>query len=419
MLFKSLNRLRIITFMLLVAINCWIYIYRDNGFAYTSFANQNQLYQSDEIPYIQEFHLHTNDSLEIIINPNSTQNNWQIKERSSIKKTPEHHPIIKLQEGKHNYTLFKNNDSITLGFDYTKSQTYKESGRTRESVVELCYSSIPSTNGNLYPMSEWQQSSPFTTEQEILEVKQFLKDSLQIKTTDNDIQIIEKISFYILKNIGSCKGIPTDEMNTLSPFKQFNLAKAKQSKVWCGNFSDIFSFYAQCAGITTRLACLEGKIGDISKSGHSFNEVYIKELKKWVFVDLTSNSLFAKSSSNQYLNSIQLYNLYKLSPKDVTITRFINDSIKQENFEVVKPFYDDYFQSNNQFVFYNNTQFKNNLYSFSSRLKRYVFKNSTYSIYTEAKDHDNEKFYIKQFALCVLLSFIFYWILSVVILKFK
>ena len=419
MLFKSLNRLHIITFMLLVAINCWIYIHRDNGFAYTSFANQNQLYQSDETPYIQGFYLHTNESLEIIVNPNSTQNNWLVEKRSLINKKNEHHPIIKLQEGKHNYTLFNNSDSITLGFDYTKSQTYKQSNRTRESVVELCYSSIPINNNSIGTRSYWQQTSPYSNEQEINEVKKIVKDSLQIKTTDNNIQIIEKISAFILKHIGTDKGIPSDKMDSLSPFRQFNLAKTKQSKVWCGNFSDIFSFFAQCAGITTRLVCLEGKIGDISKSGHSFNEAYIKELQKWVFVDLTSNSLFAKSSSNQYLNSIEFYNLYKLSPKEITITRFINDSIKQENFEVIKPFYDDYFQSNNQFVFYNNTQFKNNLYSFSSKLKRYAFKNSTYSIYTEAKDHENEKFYIKQFALGILLSFTLYWILSMVILKFK
>jgi|GEM_PF-4773845 len=208
-------------------------------------------------------------------------------------------------------------------------------------------------------------------------------------------------------------------MDSLSPSKQFAFVKNKQSAIWCGNFSDIFSFYASCAGITTRLVCLEGKIGDVSKAGHSFNEAYIKELKQWVFVDLTSNTVFVQSSSNQYLNSIDFYNLYKLAPKEITVTRVINDSIKQENFNSVKDFYDDYFQANDQFVYYNHKQFENTMYNFTSKIKRYIFKNPTFSIYTEAKENDNGKFWIKQIAFYVLLCFSIYWVVSIVILKRK
>ena len=164
---------------------------------------------------------------------------------------------------------------------------------------------------------------------------------------------------------------------------------------------------------------MEGSIGDVSKAGHSFNEVYIKELKQWVFVDLTSNCIFAQSSNHQYLNSIELYHLYTLAPQEVTITRFLNDSIKQENFNSVKGFYDDYFQSNNQFVFYNHAQFENNTYNFSSKLKRYISKRPTFSIYSEGKEASNEKFYWKQMALVSLVCFSIYWLIFVILLKLK
>ena len=416
---KLLNRFNILLFILLVGINGWIYLHRDDGYAYTSCLNQNQLYGMSENPHITGFNLRGNDSLEIMIAPCKAQNNWVSVHESSKENKQNYQPIIKLQNGKHRYILHHGSDSIILGFDFVSSETYNKSGRTRGSVIELCYSSIPTSNAHFKSINEWQQSSPYTTELEIMEAKKLLKDSLHIKQTDKDIDKIEKISSYILKYTNAARGIPSDSMDLISPTKQFELVKSQKDKVWCGNFVDLFSFYTHCAGITTRLVCLEGSIGDVSKAGHSFNEAYIKELKQWVFVDLTSNSILAQSSNHQYLNSIELYHLYKLAPQEVTITRFLNDSIKKENFNSVKDFYDDYFQSNNQFVFYNRAQFENNTYNVLSKFKRYVSKKSTFSIYTEGKEITNEKFYWKQMALVSLICFSIYWLISSLFLKFK
>jgi hypothetical protein len=417
MSFKPLQLYNGFLFLLLVVVNGYIYVHRDDGFAYTSYLNKKQLYSNSENTHIENFILRGLDSLEVIIAPSPYH--WLVKGSSQKELLNDKNPIIKLQEGKHSYVLYNKTDSIIVGFDVVDSKTYQKSGRTRASVVELCYTSVPLNNYNYLSISEWQQASLYTTEQEIEDAKLLLKDSLHILPNDSSIQIIQKISRYILKYTGTNKGIPSNAMDSLSPTKQFEFAKNKQSAVWCGNFTDMFSFYASCAGITTRLVCLEGKIGDVSKAGHSFNEAYIKELKQWVFVDLTSNSVFAQSPSKQYLNSIDFYNLYKLAPKDIIITRVINDSIKQENFNSVKDFYDDYFQANDQFVFYNHKQFENNTYSFLSKIKRYTSKNPTFSIYTEAVENDNDKFWIKQTALYALLCFSLYWIMSTVILKRK
>ena len=114
-----------------------------------------------------------------------------------------------------------------------------------------------------------------------------------------------------------------------------------------------------------------------------------------------------------------MYHLYTLAPQEVTITRFLNDSIKQENFNSVKGFYDDYFQSNNQFVFYNRAQFDNNNYNVSSKFKRYISETPTFSIHSEGKEASNEKFYWKQMALISLVCFSIYWLISSLFLKFK
>ena len=242
---KLFNRINILIFILLVGINCWIYLHRDNGYAYTSYLNQNQLYIIHENPHITGFNLRGNDSLEIIIAPEKSQNNWISVTESSNGNKQNSHPIIKLQNGKHRYLLYNGVDSIILGFDYVNSETYKKSGRTRGSVIELCDASVPTSNAHYKSINEWQQSYPYTTDVEITEAKKLLKDSLHIKPTDSSIEIIEKISAYILKYTNSVKGIPSDSMDLISPTKQFELAKSQKAQVWCGNFADIFSFYSQ------------------------------------------------------------------------------------------------------------------------------------------------------------------------------
>ena len=133
---KLLNRFNILIFILLVGINCWIYLHRDNGYAYTSYLNQNQLYIIPENPHVTGFNLRGNDSLEIIIVPYKAQNNWVFINESSKDNKQNSQPIIKLQNGKHRYLLYNGVDSIKLGFDYVNSETYKKSGRTRGSVIE-------------------------------------------------------------------------------------------------------------------------------------------------------------------------------------------------------------------------------------------------------------------------------------------
>ena len=408
-------------FFALFIINVFIYKNRDNGYAYEQYLSHNQLYQNKGNLSIQRLNLNEKDSLNVVFSkPSSIEVKWQVQLPDSTKYICIKNPKIKLTEGIHNYDIknIETNDSlITIRLNYVSENSYKKFGRNRNSDVELIYSSIPFDNENLFFKTHWTQSSEYTTANEITIAKKILLDSIHIRPSDNSITKIQKIGSYILKKLDTKRGIPKDTMDLLSPLQSFEYAQQNKSKVWCGDFSNIFAFFTNLEGITTRSIWIEGDANGINTAGHSFNETYIDEFNKWIFVDLTSNTLSVQTNKGEYLNTLQFYNAFILSSDNLQITSFKQDSILKNTINYNNSFYNDYFNSPIDFVCYYSSQFNKQLYNFSGKIKRYIFKNPTFAIYTNTSNTDNEKFHTKQNALLSLLIFTLYWIIISIILK--
>lgn len=421
MKYKHLHIFNGTIFIILLTINLFIYKNRDDGYAYKEFLNYNQLYQNKESLSIHKLSFNGTDSLKLTFAPNNYNSvKWQIKLPHSLSYISNNNPVLKLYEGAHNYTIknLETKDSlIKLRLNFITENTYKKNGRSRNSDVELMYASIPFKPEKSYSSSHWIQSSEYTTEKEITIAKKTLMDSIHVNSSDNDITKIQKIGSYILKKLDSKRGTPKDTMELLSPLQRFDYAHKNKSEIWCGDFSSIFSFFTNTAGIATRSVWLEGHANGILTAGHSFNESYIKELNQWIFIDLTSNTLSIQTNKGKYLNTIDFYNAYQLSTDNLVVTSFNNDSIYKTTIKYSNSFYNDYFNPNVNFTYYYSSQFNKHLYNFSEKIKRYALKNPTFASYSNAPDMTNFKFYLKQGALLVLFLFTIYWIMLSLILK--
>lgn len=398
-----------ILFLLLI-LNIRIFLNRDNGYSYKEILNQKQLYTVKEDLQISRFNYNGNDSLIIFLNREETNTVWQITTDSNWPYNSSGNPKLKLLEGKHEYAIKKINDdhvSFKLGLNYVTEKTYQAVGKKRVSDVELLYSSLTLGDTQIKSKDFWKQASPLTTEREITDVKSSLKQ-IGVLSGESDISNIKKIANFILGELQSKQGTPGDVMDTLSPLKKMDYALKNKSKVWCGDLAEIFSLYANTAGITTRLVCTEGDANGIPKSGHSFNECYIPELNQWVFVDLTSGIVLVENKHGNYLNAIDFYNAHLLHSFDLNITKFENDSLCQTNYQANNSFYKDYFNRETYFVFYNATQFSKDLYSFKNKWQRYFLKHPTFSLYANSANTNNTLFYRKQALALSLIIFSIY-----------
>ena len=403
----------------LLLINLWIYLNRNNDFAYKDILTYNQLYTPQESDRISNFLYRGKDSVEIIISTDPKNKTWLINQNDSSFHYYGKNPIVKLHEGKNKYSIRSSDNlqkpPIELGLNLSTAESYRREGRTLNSDCEIFYSNTLIGNYTLYPLEKWQQQFPHTTSAEEDLATTITRDSMRIGAADSSIAKIKKIANYILKGIDQCRGIPSDIMDSLSPLKQFSFAKNSRSKIWCGNFTNIFSYFANNAGVLTRYVAMEGKVGDVFKSPHVFNECFIKEYNTWILVDLTSKAICVKNSSGEFLNTIDLYNSHKLNANNLIVTTFEKDSIKEVAYSKIKDFYDYFFNQNTSFLFYYGTQFDENLYNPISKIKRYISKSPTCANYSESVNTDNKKFYMKIFFFYSLLAFLAYWILFLVI----
>ena len=74
------------------------------------------------------------------------------------------------------------------------------------------------------------------------------------------------------------------------------LEQLKQGKYGsCFNETIVFSAFLTSIGITSRLWALEGD-DELGRFGHTVAEVFIKDLNKWVMIDVSKNIIFKKRS---------------------------------------------------------------------------------------------------------------------------
>ena len=407
---NTLFKFNSLVLLFLLGLNLYIYLNRNEGYAYKEQLSYQQLYELKEDLKITGFVSRSNDSLLVQLSPELPDAEWLIKNDKNPPYKCSGSPVIKLREGKWVYTLentLHKNQPVKLGLNYTPSENYLQQKRKRESVTELFYSSIPQGGYPTYALSEWQQASPYSTPDEIKRVQDLISKNTAFSKEDSSLVKLKKITAFLLQKLDTCRGIPGDTMNYISPLQRYNVALQGKSKVWCGDFSSILAFFLETKGIVCREVCLEGKISNVYLAGHSLNEVYIPELHKWVLVDLTSKGILV-SYKNNYLNTLDLYQLHKNRVDGIKALTLRNDSLVTEAYERIKPFYDYYFSGAPQFAYYFNKHYQQNLYGFNSRMRRYFFKNPTFVGYGGGQESSNEKFYVKQLAAVLLLFFVFY-----------
>jgi len=102
---------------------------------------------------------------------------------------------------------------------------------------------------------------------------------------DADADTISKIeSIFEFCSMATNNGDPNDEMQNASPMKTYQLMKAG-GVGWCENNALVYYLFANAAGVKTRLVDMAGKFSPLKLTGHYFDESWVPEEAKWIYVD--------------------------------------------------------------------------------------------------------------------------------------
>ena len=151
------------------------------------------------------------------------------------------------------------------------------------------------------------------SEQEKRKVEKLLS-KFGVVATDTTKTKIEKIASALHSQLYAMRGVPHPVMRSLNGFQQYQTAISGKSKVYCANHAEIFAYFANVAGVPTRIVDVGGETKGLPQAAHAFAESFVAEQNRWAYVDLQLDIAFLTNTKGQVLNGIDV--LFRASQKD-------------------------------------------------------------------------------------------------------
>ena len=125
---------------------------------------------------------------------------------------------------------------------------------------------------------------------------------------NSDIDLVKKICSWLVNNIKGGKGLSVPSEEALK------IMLAGEGGV-CSDMVQIFNNFCVINDIQVREWGVTRAPFNRDYGGHSFNEVFIKELNKWIMIDVSYCSLFYLEESDEPLSVIEFYKLLRSGEK--------------------------------------------------------------------------------------------------------
>jgi len=387
------------------SVNLWLR--KSAPVTYANLLNYNQLYFDRDKIHIKNFHLAGNflvmdfegSRLERVTNNFKVFSGKELlyEEQTSgkvIKFIPPKAGINRI-----GVVINGSTDTVFINVDYGMDGLSSPTGSNRIPLYEVTTHALIE-EGPLYGFKDWAIDYwGEDTVQYTKEAKQILNDSAKIVNADNSLERILKIARFILFRTAGKEGMPSEELSHMHPLQQLNYVEAGKSKLWCGNFSSIFSFFASTAGLPVRIVSCGLSEGRYATGIHVFCEVFIKEEQSWVYVDLTSRNLLVRYN-RKWLNVIDIQRLlgYPVQDSSFKAWHYEKDSLYETPFYEVAALAEYYFHPNAVFTFYYGDFIKimnpGNLFQ---RAEKFFYARPYYAVYSDNSRFANNDFYLRLF----------------------
>jgi hypothetical protein len=321
------------------------------------------------------------------------------------------YPKINLLNRLHTYKIVEKNLktsqwNFTVKIDYVPRDLYAKANNPTPDNYHIVSSTIPIGEYTKYPIDAFVDNSFF--EDDVIKVRKILKEEVNIQYNDSTKAKIEKLAVFLLNKLDDKRGIPLGKMDLFSPFTQYNYALSGKSRIWCSNFASIFSFFANNAGIPTRIISVSGRLDGVNISGHVFAESFIKEKEKWAFVDLTSKKLLLVNSRGDFLNTLDIFHLNQMKViEGVNAFIFKDGKINLVPYSDVNFYEEYYFSKDATFVFHKK---KMNFNMLPRKIKQ-AFKIVTDPDLAYSIGNSNKNYYILMSLFYVELVVLLIWLL--------
>jgi hypothetical protein len=399
---KRRSRFYLLTIVLLGAGVIAFYCRKKLAGAYASYPSYNALYHIRDGLHISSIHRLSKGYVEVVFEGANIRaaNHFEVYEKGE-RVMDMLAPNLRIQPGKglKVYEIVINSrDSFTMEVEMP--------------VINI--PSLPLMQDRLEDPSIWCMYDTLSPgEAHSGEIRRYLEDSMQIRPFESSEVRVKKIARYILSVTSGKYGSPAAFMAHLTPVEQLQYVQAGRSRLLCGGYSDIFSFFSNKAGIPCRYIEAGGPADELSYAPHVVNEVWLKEPGCWAYVDLTDGIVFAKKGGH-FLNTVDLQRLLRSHIMDTSYKalHYEGDSLISVPFERTSFAAIRSFDQNTHFLFYYGRYRRLAAPDgLMQKIKSLLSAQAYYAAYSDSYSPANDRYYLR---LCsgyifLLVSVIWLW----------
>jgi hypothetical protein len=330
-------------FALLLAANLYVFFTRgwEDSLYPASYATLN--YPLDA-PSLREWVVEKSDVLKLDLAWNKTPAQWQLLVDGKAAQTmpgtaPRLHiagPVFDgttgaaLESFKHRYTLRPLPEGTGPDLDFTvnviAAEFYRKNGMQWAKDIYLVETDLPVGKFDRWPVSHWADDYRYVDADARAAADRVVREKMGVSEADDTVTRMEKVIRYLRTHLAESGGVPKDDFRWMDPWHMCQEMIAGTGKGWCTQNAQIYTFFANRAGVPTRFVFGANTQNDrVIYSGHSWAESWVKEQNRWAYVDITQSIFAVQDRKGRMLNSADILELGAHDTFDGVTARIFKD----------------------------------------------------------------------------------------------
>jgi hypothetical protein len=235
-----------------------------------------------------------------------------------------------LEQFEHRYRLRPLPEGTGPDLDFTitaiTADFYRKRGMHFPADVFLVQTDLPAGNFTRHPVSYWVDDYSYIGAEALAAADRVVRDEIGIRDSDDTLTRMEKVMRFIRAKLVNSGGVPKDDFRWMDPWRIFQEMVAGTGKGWCTQNAQIFTFFANRAGVPTRFtfgAFTQDNV--IVYNGHSWAECWVKEQSRWAHVDPSHTLIAIQDVKGNVLNTADIMHLCEHDTFDGVTARIIKD----------------------------------------------------------------------------------------------
>lgn len=330
-------------FAVLLTANLYFFFTRgwEDSYSPSSYATLN--YPLDA-PSLREWVVQEKNLLRLDLAWNKTPQQWQLfVDGKPTQQMPGPTPLIQvtgpifdgstnasLESFRHDYMLRPLPTGIgpdlNLSINVIAAEFYRKNGMQRAKDIYLVETDLPVGKFTRFPVSHWADDYHYLSAETLAAADRVVHEQMGVSESDDTVARVGKVICYLRTHLADSGGVPKDDFRWLDPWHICQEMIAGTGKGWCTQNAQIFTFFANRAGVPTRFVFGANTQDDVViYSGHSWAESWVKEQNRWTYVDVTQSLFAVQDRKGRMLNSADILELCEHDAFEGVTARIFKD----------------------------------------------------------------------------------------------